>query len=143
MLDLSAILQPGLAGEVKKTVDLDDTTGTSSPYLGQYLSTSACAALAVHASMAATEGRLPEGYLSVGRRLDLEHDAPAMTGTTVIVKATLREIRGNRLIFDILGSDALGVIFKGVNERVVVNRIGLEERGTERAQQLKALREKL
>ena len=31
MLDLSAILQPGLAGEVKKTVDLDDTTGTSSP----------------------------------------------------------------------------------------------------------------
>ena len=142
MLDLSAILAPGLAGEVKKTVDIDDTAGTSSPYLNQYLSTAACAALAVSASMAATEGRLPEGYLSVGRRLDLEHDAPAMIGTTVIVKATLREIRGNRLLFDVIGADALGTVFKGVNERVVVNRIGMEEKGTERAKELKELKEK-
>ena len=65
MLDLSALLKPGLAGEVKKTVGLDDTAGASSPYLHQYLSTSACAALAVSASMAATEGRLPEGGRSV------------------------------------------------------------------------------
>jgi predicted thioesterase len=143
MLDLTAILEPGLSAEVKKTVDMDDTAGTSSPYLNQYLSTAACAALAVSASMAATEGRLPEGYLSVGRRLDLEHDAPAMIGTTVIVKAVLREIRGNRLLFDIIGSDALGVIFKGVNERVVVNRLGMDEKGAERAIQLKELREKL
>lgn len=143
MLELTALLKAGLTGEVKKTVDLDDTFGSSSPYLNQFLSTSACAALAVSASMAVTEGILPEGYLSVGRRLDLEHDAPAMTGTTVIVSATLREVSGNRLVFDIVGSDALGVIFKGVNERVVVNRLGMEERASARALQLKELREKL
>jgi len=143
MIDLSEFLQPGMTGEVKKTVDIDDTIGTSSPYLNQYLSTSACASLAVSAAMAATEGRLPEGYLSVGRRLDLEHHLPAKIGTTVIVTATLRELRGNRLLFDVVASDALGVVFKAVNERAVVNRIGLEERGEERANQLKELRQKL
>ncbi|MDI9370951.1 MAG: hypothetical protein QM446_08580, partial [Synergistota bacterium] len=142
MLDLAALLKTGMTGEVKKTVDLDDTFGASSPYLKQYLSTSACATLAVSAAMAVTEGVLPEGYLSVGWRLDLVHEAPAMAGTTVVVNAVLREIRGNRLVFDITGADALGVVFKGVNERVVVNRLGMEERANARAQQLKELREK-
>lgn len=140
MLNLSELLQLGLSAEVKKTVDLEDTIGGSSPYLDQYLSTSACAALAVKAAMEVTEGVLPEGYLSVGRRIDLEHEVPAMLGTTVNVKAILREIQGNRLFFDITATDALGVIFKGINERVVVNRLGLDERGEERAEQLKNLK---
>ncbi len=143
MIDLSTILEPGLTAEVKKNVDIDDTAGSSSPYLNQYLSTAACAALSVAAAMKATEGRLPEGYLSVGWRLDLKHEASAMLGTTVVVKATLREIRGNHLVFDILASDALGTLFEGVNERVVVNRLGLEEKATNRAKQLKELRDKL
>lgn len=143
MLNLSEVLKAGLSAEVKKTVEIDDTIGNSSPYLNQYLSTSACAALAVQAAMAVTENLLPEGYLSVGRRIDLEHEIPAMLGTTVTVKAVLREIRGNRLIFDVTGTDALGTIFRGVNERVVVNRLGLDEKGAERAQHLKELKERL
>ena len=143
MLNLSELMEPGLSAEVKKTVELDDTIGNSSPYLNQYLSTSGCTALAVQAAMAATENMLPEGYLSVGRRIALEHENPAMLGTTVTVKAVLREIRGNRLVFDVTGCDALGTIFRGVNERVVVNRMGLDEKGEERAKQLKELRERL
>ena len=143
MLNLSELLQTGLSAEVKKKVDLEDTIGNSSPYLNQYLSTSACASLAVQAAMAVTESLLPEGYLSVGRRIDLEHEIPSMLGTTVTVKAVLREIRGNRLVFDVTGTDALGTIFRGVNERVVVNRLGLDEKGAERAQHLKELKERL
>jgi predicted thioesterase len=143
MLNLSEILKPGISAEVKKTVELEDTVGNSSPYLNQYLSTSACASLAVQAAMAVTENLLPEGYISVGRRIDLEHEVPAMLGTTVTVRATLKEIRGNRLIFDVSATDALGFIFRGVNERVVVNRLGLDEKGTERAKRLKELREML
>lgn len=143
MLDLSSILETGMSAEVKKTVDIEDTVGNASPYLSQYLSTSACAALAVKAAMAVTEPLLPEGYISVGRRLDLEHDVPSMMGTTVTVRATLREIRGNRLFFEVVGSDALGMVFRGMDERVVVNRLGLDEKGMERAQQLKKLKEQL
>ncbi|NLK18197.1 MAG: thioesterase [Synergistaceae bacterium] len=143
MLNLNELLETGLSAEIKKTVDIDDAAGHSSPYLGQYLSTSACAALAVQAAMKATENLLPEGYLSVGWRIEIEHDAPAMMGTTVTVRATLREIRGNRLIFDIAASDALGAVFRAVNERVVVNRLGLEDRAEKRAMQLKELKERL
>ena len=78
-----------------------------------------------------------------GSMIDLEHEIPAMLGTTETVKAVLREIRGNRLIFDVTGTDALGTIFRGVNERVVVNRLGLDEKGAERAQHLKELKERL
>jgi len=143
MLNLSELLEPGITAEIKKTVEVDDTVGNSSPYLSQYLSTSACAALAVQASMKATENLLPEGYISVGRRIDIEHDVPAMLGTNVAVRATLREIRGNRLIFDITGTDALGIVFRGINERVVVNRLGLDDKAESRARELKELKERL
>ncbi len=92
MLNLSEILQPGISAEVKKTVELEDTVGNSSPYLNQYLSTSACAALAAQAAMAVTENLLPEGYISVGRRIDLSTRSPRCS-TTVTVRATLKEIR--------------------------------------------------
>ncbi len=143
MLNLSELLETGLSAEIKKTVEIDDTVGNSSPYLSQYLSTSACAALTVQASMKVTESLLPEGYISVGRRIDIEHDVPAMLGATVSVRATLREIRGNRLIFDILGTDALGAVFRGTNERVVVNRLGLGDRAENRARELRELKQRL
>ena len=79
----------------------------------------------------------------MGSRLELEHRVPAMVGTAVTVEATLREIRGNRLIFSIVGSDALGEVFTAENERAVVNRLGLDERAVERAEELKSLKEKL
>lgn len=143
MINLSEILKPGMSAEVKKIVDVEDTVGNSSPYLNQYLSTSACVALMVQAAMAATEGVLPEGYISVGRRIELEHEIPSMLDTAIVVKATLREIRGNRLLFDVVGTDALGAVFRGVNERAVVNRFGLAEKGAERATQLQELRRQL
>ena len=143
MLSLSEFLEVGMTARIKKVLQMEDTIGNASSYLNSYLSTSACAALAVAAAMTITDGRLPEGYLSVGSRLELEHKVPAMLETAVTVEATLREIRGNRLIFSIVGSDALGEVFTGENERVVLNRLGLDERAAERASELHSLKEKL
>ena len=143
MLSLNEYLEIGMTARIKKIVQMEDASANASSYLNSYLSTSACAAFAVAAAMKITDGRLPEGYLSVGSRLELEHRGPAMVGTAVTVEATLREIRGNRLIFSIVGSDALGEVFTAENERAVVNRLGLDERATERAQELKSLKEKL
>ncbi len=143
MLSLAEFLEVGTTAQIKKIVQMEDTIGNASSYLNSYLSTSACAALAVAAAMQITDGRLPEGYLSVGSRLELEHKVPAMLETAVTVRATLKEIRGNRLIFSIVGSDALGEVFTAQNERAVVNRLGLDEKAAERAGELHSLKEKL
>ena len=143
MLSLTDFLEVGMTARVKKIVRMEDASGNASSYLNSYLSTSACAAFAVAAAMSITDGRLPEGYLSVGSRLELEHKVPAMLETVVTVQATLKEIRGNRLIFSIVGSDALGEVFTAENERAVVNRLGLDEKAAERAAELHGLKEKL
>ena len=70
-------------GRDQETVEADDTVGNNS-YLSQYLSTSACAALAVQASKSDGEPSA-RGYISVGRRIDIEHDVP-MLGTNVAVR---------------------------------------------------------
>jgi predicted thioesterase len=143
MLDITSILAPGMHAEVRRVVDIEDAYGNASSYLNQYLSTSACIDLAVKACMSITDSTLPEGYLSVGQRMELGHEVPVMLGTAVTVQAVLREVQGNKLIFDITGSDALGVVFRCVNERVVVNRIGLEEKGTARALEIQALKKRV
>lgn len=137
MLDIMSVLAPGMSAEVRKVVDLEDAYGNASSYLNQYLSTSACIVLAVKAAMTIMDGKLPEGYLAVGQTVQLEHEVPVMLGTEVTVRAVIREIQGNKITLDITGSDALGVVFKVVNERVVVNRIGLENYSTKRTEQIR------
>lgn len=143
MLDITSILATGMHAEVRRAVDIEDAYGNASSYLNQYLSTSACIELAVKACMAVTDGKLPEGYLSVGQRMELEHEVPVMLGTAVTVQAALREVQGNRLVFDITGSDALGIVFRCVNERVIVNRIGLEEKATARTKEIQELKKRV
>ena len=132
MLNLNELLETGLSAEIKKTVDIDDAAGHSSPYLGQYLSTSACAALAVQAAMKATENLLPEGYLSVGWRIEIEHDAPAMMGTTVTVRGPPGRSRTSGLRYTT--SDAPGAVVRQLTMGVEGNRPGLEDRAVKNGQ---------
>jgi predicted thioesterase len=142
MLDVAQYLAEGKTAEIRKMVTVEDTVGNSSPYLTQLLSTSACVELMVRATMEAVEGDLPEGYITVGKSLWITHSVPTLMGTAITVRATLSEISGNRLIVDVVGNDSLGEIFTGRTERVVVNRLGLIDRATERAMELKELRER-
>jgi len=54
--------------------------------------------------------------------MEFTHEAPTGTGMSVSVQATVTEVKGNRILFDIIASDELGEIGLGKHERVVVNR---------------------
>ena len=142
MLDVAQYLSVGKTAEVRKMISEEDTVGNSSPALNQLLSTPACVSLMVRATMEAVEGDLPEGYITVGKSLWINHLMPTLMGTSISVRATLTEISGNRLVVDVVGTDSLGEIFNGRTERVVVNRIGLMDRAAERAKELKEFRER-
>ncbi|WP_350449877.1 thioesterase family protein [Aminobacterium mobile] len=143
MFDVRNILTPGLFATVKKTVEVDDTVGNKSVHLNQLLSTSSCVQSIIEACMKTVDHLLPEGYISIGKSIEVVHEATAMLGVSLEFKATLTEIEGNRLLFQISANDALGIILTATHERVVVNHMALMDRAIERAEKLKKIRELL
>lgn len=143
MFDVRNILTPGLFATVKKTVEVDDTVGNKSVHLNQLLSTSSCVQSIIEACMKTVDHLLPEGYISIGKSIEVVHEATAMLGVSLEFKATLAEIEGNRLLFQISANDALGIILTATHERVVVNHMALMDRAIERAEKLKKIRELL
>jgi fluoroacetyl-CoA thioesterase len=141
MFDVKDILQPGLTATIKKTVEIDDTVGNMNIHLNQLLSTPACVQAIVGACIKAVDHFLPEGYITVGKSIEVIHEATSMLGVTVEFKATLTSIEGNRLFFEITASDAIGVTLTARHERVIVNHMALMDRAIERVNQLNKIRE--
>ncbi len=142
MLEMLAFATPGLSNEVHKKVEIDDTVGNISPYLNRLLSTSACMEAFVKAAIEVIDPRLPEGYITVGRSMEIVHEAPTLLGSGVSFRVILREVSENRLFFDLEASDSLGVVCRGRHERAVVNRVGLMDRAVERLDRARARDEK-
>ena len=133
MFDLRSVLTPGADAVVEKMLDESDTaayygTGT----LGRLIATPAFVALMIKASVNAIEHFLPEGFVSVGRSLEITHEAPTCLGMSLRVKATLKEIKDEQLIFDIVACDEQGVVGHGKHVRTVVSREHLIERANKR-----------
>jgi len=135
MLDITQYVPLGLERTVKKIVSADDTVGNSSLYLEQFLSTSACINMVVRMATEAVDKTLPEGFISVGYRTEITHEEPTMMGTEVSYNITLKEINGNRLIFEFEISDHKGLVCYGKHIRAVVNYSKLLEKAKERMTQ--------
>ena len=136
LLDIAAIFEEGLQREWSKRVDLDDTMGNSSPALQHLLATDAYVRLMVKGATAMVDPMLPEGFISVGTRSEIVHEAAASLGMIVNFKLILRRVHDNRLIFDFLCYDKLGQIAHGYHHRIIVGRDALMRRVDTRTEQL-------
>ena len=63
----------------------------------------------------AVNGLLEEGLSTVGTRIDIAHIKASITAT-----ATLKEIDGRRLVFDVTARDSKGEIANGTHERFII-----------------------
>lgn len=84
------------------------------------LSTPYMVALMEGAAVNAVDPLLPEGYRTVGTRLDVRHVAATTMGQEVTARAELIEIDGRRLVFRVEASDGAGVIGEGTHERFII-----------------------
>lgn len=64
---------------------------------------------------------LPEGYTTVGYRVDIRHLNPAPLGSKVKVVAKLRSVEGRKLIFEVMATLGDTVIGEGIHERYIIN----------------------
>ena len=73
------------------------------------------------AAIRAVEAGLPPGAGTVGTRIDVRHLAATPVGMRATIRATLREVDGRRLVFDIEGQDEVERIVEGTHERFQID----------------------
>jgi fluoroacetyl-CoA thioesterase len=80
------------------------------------------------AALDAVEALLPQGYQSLGIKLDVSHHAATPVGMRISAIARLVAVEGRRLRFEVEARDEKEVIGGGTHERVVVNVERFDER---------------
>lgn len=114
-------LKAGISTSVQKVITREDTAlNFGSGALDNLLATPTLAALMIEASVKLIDPLLPEGYITIGKNLEIEHENPTKEGITVIVTAKLLESVGNRVSLEITATDEIGRIGRGYHERYIV-----------------------
>ena len=111
-------IQPGLESSLERVVDERLITR----HVGGkgIFATPAMIGLMEGASHKAVEAQLPEGHTTVGYEVHVRHVAPAPPGSTVVVTATLTEVKDNKLYFDVSCELDGKVIGTGTHKRAIV-----------------------
>ena len=84
--------------------------------------TPAMVALMENAAMLAVRDSLPEGSTTVGVEMQTAHIKASALGANIKASATLVEVDGRRLTFDVKAWDEKGTIGEGRHVRFVVDR---------------------
>lgn len=108
-------------------------TNASLDYL---LSTPEVLDIIIEASSNMLDPLLPDGYITVGKYVELSHEQPTLTlaGETISTIVTVTEITGNKIMLDVTCHDEIGLICKGKYERTIVEKEKLMEATYKRAQ---------
>lgn len=114
-------LETGLTGELLHEVDRGDSAATWGNDL-EVLATPVLLWLGEMACVQALEGVLESGKMTVGAAHDVEHLAPTPVGASLTVRATLVQVEGRRLRFQLWASDGTDVVLRGTHDRVVIDR---------------------
>lgn len=94
------------------------------------LSTPGLLRLMQQATMDALDGHVPEGMITAGLRINLDHLHSSPVGTSVSATATLTRIEGRRLIFEAEATSDGTVVGIGRIIRVQVDRRHFLNQGT-------------
>jgi fluoroacetyl-CoA thioesterase len=113
-------LVPGLSGTSKSAVTQSSTARQLGSGTVDVLATPELVRLMEVAAVAALADHLPPGYTSVGVSLDIKHTAATPIGLDVEVCATLTEVQGRRLKFQVVANDDVEEVGRGIHERVLV-----------------------
>lgn len=82
--------------------------------------TPAMIALMEEAATSCAAQFLDEGSETVGTMISVKHMSATPVSMEVCAKATLTEVDGKRLVFDVVAEDEAGIIGAGTHERFIV-----------------------
>ena len=131
---LEKILKPGLTASFKKRPP--QPIYSTNQELDYLLTTCQVTEVVIASASEMIDPLLSDGYLTVGRYIELSHDEPtcAQGGGPVSVTLTVNTIKGNKVILDFICKDNIGIICRGKHERAVVDKLKLREATYKRAE---------
>ncbi len=97
---LPVAIELGLTGTAKLVVLQEETAFAQGTGDAEVLSTPRLLQLMQEATMDALAGNLPDGMMTAGLRINLDHLHSSRIGTEVSTTATLTRIEGRRLVFE-------------------------------------------
>ena len=85
------------------------------------LATPMMIALMEAAALDAVQSYLPEGWTTVGTKVEVEHLRATPLGDEVMAEATLMKREGRKLDFAVIALDSKGLIGQGHHQRAIIN----------------------
>ncbi len=86
------------------------------------VSTPAVLSMIIEASSDLLDPLLPNGYITVGKNIELTHERPTLVGETITLVITVMKVKGESVFLDVTGHDATGIVCRGTYERCIVNK---------------------
>ena len=115
------MLEVGMKGNAETVVTLDNTAKAFTSGALEVFATPAMISLMEETCWKMIQPELEEGLGSVGTKVDVSHLAPSAIGMTVMCEATLINIDGRKLTFEVVCSDENGMVGMGTHERFIIN----------------------
>lgn len=115
-------LRAGLKNSVASVVAEGDTALAVGSGSLRVLATPKMLALMEKAAADLVEANLAAESTSVGISLDVKHTAPTPVGMAIRAEATILELDGRKITFEVVAYDDAGEIGRGRHERFIVNR---------------------
>jgi fluoroacetyl-CoA thioesterase len=114
-------IQIGLRGEEKMVVERQDLASMMGNIGAEVLSTHRVVLLMELAARNAIKDRLPDGMMTVGTFIRIQHFAASPLGAKVRAEAELKKVEGRKLVFGVIALDEFEKIAEGENEQLMVS----------------------
>lgn len=115
-------LKPGLTGTAGTIVRETNTALAMGSGSLLVFATPSMIALMEQAACNAVAACLDDESSSVGTLINITHDAATGMGKKVTATATLKEVQGRKLVFEVTAADEDKQIGKGTHERFIINK---------------------
>ena len=114
-------IQIGQKGKEKMVVERQDLASMMGNIGAEVLSTHRVVLLMELAARNAIKDRLPDGMMTVGTFIRIQHFAASPLGAKVRAEALLKKVEGRKLVFDVIALDEFEKIAEGENEQLMVS----------------------
>ena len=114
----------------RKVTEEDTSLNYGSGKIENLFATPRLVAMMIEASSMLIDKMLPEGFVSVGKHVEVDHFKPTMLGGTVSLTVSVLESDESKVTLSMEAYDEVGKIGEGKHVRHIVNQGKLQERAS-------------